>query len=494
MYNSTPLRLVSRNVSEALPELLRELLSQPEVPSRNGTTRELRFPHIVIEQPCERIVTTPGRNALLVAQMAETMWILAGRNDIEWLENYLPRAAEFSDDGITWRGGYGPRIRHFRGVDQLKHVADLLNEDRHTRRAVISIYDAELDSKPGKDVPCNNWLHFLPRDGKLDLHVVARSNDVIWGWSGINAFEWSVLLEVVARMTNFDVGQMHFSVSSFHLYERHYKKAQRIVRDAPPSAARQPMPKFSPSWNGLVYIDAMIDLWFAVEEDVRTDKPGAGTKVDQFPEPLMRSFLKEIEKHWTEKRAAAARARDLLLQNEGGLPGKDSGLAAFRKYVSDLHAAKDAAYGTSWKKRGEQLSILPNICRKADRLENGADTTDETQVDTAIDLFVYAIKYSLWIRDEIAAQATGLGDALTRYDEISEKVTEDVYKWTPEPPLDDEALVELCVATVNNLCLVGLPRETRDRHVAYLVKIAGQLAFQRWTTTGADEYKGADHE
>ena len=143
-----------------------------------------------LTEPQEAILTTPGRNVSLPAQIAETMWVLAGRNDVDWLSRYLPRAAEFADDGKHWRGGYGPRLRVWeamdsRGeyyVDQLAHIVRLLTEDSETRRAVFNIYNPAIDTEPGKDIPCNNWVHFLPRAGFLHAHVAIRSNDLFWGW------------------------------------------------------------------------------------------------------------------------------------------------------------------------------------------------------------------------------------------------------------------------------------------------------------------------
>lgn len=84
----------------------------------------------------------------------------------------------------------------------------------------------------------------------------------------------------------------------------------------------------------------------------------------------------------------------------------------FRQAVRALHRAKDAAYGDAWKKRGEVLSVLANIARKVDRLEyvfKGAPTTrDESLLDTAIDLFVYCLKYQTFLADLNASVANTL--------------------------------------------------------------------------------------
>ncbi|MEU3117224.1 nucleoside triphosphate pyrophosphohydrolase family protein [Micromonospora chalcea] len=77
---------------------------------------------------------------------------------------------------------------------------------------------------------------------------------------------------------------------------------------------------------------------------------------------------------------------------------------AFRTAVANLHRQKDASYGISWKRRGEQISIMANIARKVDRLNITAATTtestaDENVIDTAVDLYVYALKYLTFLAD-----------------------------------------------------------------------------------------------
>jgi NTP pyrophosphatase (non-canonical NTP hydrolase) len=86
----------------------------------------------------------------------------------------------------------------------------------------------------------------------------------------------------------------------------------------------------------------------------------------------------------------------------------------FRAAVINLHRSKDAAYGDSWKRRGEQISILANIARKVDRLTlvaaNGITTADENTVDTAVDLLVYALKYLTYLADQDPAVVPDLPD------------------------------------------------------------------------------------
>lgn len=154
------INISAQNSTYALVNALRLIMEQDNVPSRAGLTKELCGVNIEITNPLERCFILPHRNDNIFAKIAETIWVLAGRNDIGWLSFYLPRAKDFSDDGKTWRAGYGPRLRNFTGVidlsssDQLMNIAKLLKDDPTTRRAVISLWDPGVDCCDSKDIPC----------------------------------------------------------------------------------------------------------------------------------------------------------------------------------------------------------------------------------------------------------------------------------------------------------------------------------------------------
>lgn len=404
-------------INTALPDLFGALLSEgQDVGSRNGRTMELPFTGITLADGTAREILIPGRKHNLAAQIAETMWVLSGRNDVPWLSLYLPRAADYSDDGVTWRGGYGRRIRNWEprvdggwAIDQLEHVVNLLRQSPGTRQAVISIYDPEIDCNPGKDIPCNDFLHFLSRDGRLDLHIFVRSNDAMWGWSGINVFEWSSLLEVVAGMVGLDVGSLHFSVSSFHLYEQHFAKARQIA-DMGTVSQYHDSPRFDPTGlDDMASFHELTHMWFLAEAAIRKQAPLPASErnlwdiIEEFPEPMLQSWLRVLAWWWTGElhylaplagtNLAASAA--MAMQPKVPVPDEFQHQPLIDEIIA-LHNEKDAAYGNSWCKRGEMLGIMANIARKIDRL-GGVETKDETSLDTAMDLFVYLGKYADWI-------------------------------------------------------------------------------------------------
>jgi hypothetical protein len=101
-----------KDINEALPKLANAVTSLGStVGSRAGRTKELTFQGVTLLEPRNREILLPSRKASLPAQIAETMWVLSGRDDVEWLSHYLKRAKDFSDDGEVWRAAYGPRLR-----------------------------------------------------------------------------------------------------------------------------------------------------------------------------------------------------------------------------------------------------------------------------------------------------------------------------------------------------------------------------------------------
>jgi thymidylate synthase len=137
------------------------------------------------------------------------------------------------------------------------------------------LFDPERDFAESRDIPCNNWLHWLIRDGRLHLDVAVRSNDIVWGFSGINTFEWSVAQQMMAYWTDSEVGTAAYFISSLHLYERHFARAERMVARAGGRTLYDfgfAGPRFT---TPLAALDATLARWFAAERRLR-EAGGAG--------------------------------------------------------------------------------------------------------------------------------------------------------------------------------------------------------------------------
>jgi hypothetical protein len=443
------MRTEFRNISFATVDSFDEVLCNGAVVTgRDKDTKELRNRVTTLTRPMERCVFLPGRGNDVFAQIAETLWVLAGRNDLPWLTRYLTRAPEFSNDGgATWHGAYGPRLRNWHSVDQVDRCRQELLKDPTTRRAASVIFDPARDyAEKLADVPCNNWLNWLLRDGRLFLNVGIRSNDALWGFSGINAFEWSVLQEMMAHWIGAQVGHLTFFATSYHLYADKFEQARKVVdrfHGLSPYDFRIASARFATPWEEW---QPALDSWFEAEESIRANPDATIPECRALRDPFLGSALRLVRLRWGAERwtldrlshelsvlpeddfAAAAyeklgRAHTSLKQNitqpkirsffEACESAKHGDGAAFKAAIMALHSRKNTSYGGAWKRRGERVSILPNLARKIDRLEalsiGAAQMDDETLFDTALDLYVYAVKYVLFLLEKAGLSLNELG-------------------------------------------------------------------------------------
>ena len=113
---------------------------------------------------------------------------------------------------------------------QIKRVVEAICENIETRRA-IAIYTrpsihAEWDFNGMHDFICTNAVQYLVRDGKLEVVVQMRSNDVVFGYR--NDLAWQrhaqrrVIEELGSRGVSVDEGRILWNVASLHVYERHF--------------------------------------------------------------------------------------------------------------------------------------------------------------------------------------------------------------------------------------------------------------------------------
>jgi thymidylate synthase len=215
--------IYSRGVSEALYHGIQVIQNTGvEVNTRNG--KALEFPMPVCTEythSWERVLFYPQRDANPYFHFMESLWMLAGRNDVEWISQFNGRINNYSDDGITFHGAYGYRWRKHFGVDQLNIAKNRLVEYPNDRRVVIGMWDPYVDltsTNTGVDYPCNTQVFFWARKGYLNMSVVNRSNDMIWGAYGANAVHMSFLLEYMALMTGNKIGMYYQISNNLHVY------------------------------------------------------------------------------------------------------------------------------------------------------------------------------------------------------------------------------------------------------------------------------------
>ncbi len=224
-----------RNVHRALPLALELMRTQ-------GVRRSSRYGDVFqmvgsvttsYSRPTERVMFWEERDANPFFHFAESyLWMLGGCNDVETVARFAAHVATFSDDGKIFHGAYGHRWRvgmptgvHGTEIqDQIKIICDLLRNDKNDRRCVLQMWDSASDlGRSGKDVPCNTMATLqIGTDGRLDLSVFCRSNDIVWGCYGANAVQFSVMQEYVAACVGVPVGIYEQISVNWHGYEKTY--------------------------------------------------------------------------------------------------------------------------------------------------------------------------------------------------------------------------------------------------------------------------------
>lgn len=196
-----------------------------DVSPRGYLTKELIAVQstIYMEQP---IITSPGRQLGYRFMFAEAAWILSGDDKVETIAPYSKDISNFSDDGVTFFGAYGPKIS-----DQIEYVVKTLVEDPTTRQAVINIW--RENPPKTKDVPCTLSLQFIIRNGYLNCVATMRSSD-IWLGHPYDIFNFSALSTAVAIYLREEgmgvkLGLLHLNAGSKHLYHRNFEAVQKVI-------------------------------------------------------------------------------------------------------------------------------------------------------------------------------------------------------------------------------------------------------------------------
>ena len=148
----------------------------------------------------------------------EWQWYLSGDRNVSKLgELYgkVPgiwkRMADADGDvnsnyGWQWKRNY-----------QLERVINMLKDNPDTRQAAISIYDGKEIAEYSKDTPCTYAVQFTVLDGKLNMSVVMRSNDLWYGFCN-DQYQFSNLQMLVAYETGYKLGTYYHFAHNLHLY------------------------------------------------------------------------------------------------------------------------------------------------------------------------------------------------------------------------------------------------------------------------------------
>jgi thymidylate synthase len=218
---------------------------------RGKPIRELIAASFTLTNPRNRIITSPARNVNYGFAVGELCWYIRGDDDLQTMQYYNKRMSQFSDDGKTINSAYGARM--FNSVykicpsgkfpfhpSQLDLVLEELKVDPDSRRAVMHINQptdlGRAVAAGSKDIPCTMSVQLLIRNRKLHMHVLMRSNDVVWGMP-YDVFSFTCLQEIfLYKLQELgvpvdDLGEYHHTAGSLHVYNTHFGMAKEVSKE-----------------------------------------------------------------------------------------------------------------------------------------------------------------------------------------------------------------------------------------------------------------------
>ena len=226
-----------------------------EQPSRDGATKEILHAAISITDPKQRWVVSRHPPINVAFALAEVVWIMAGRNDLAFLEAWNRRLPQFVGPGPKLHGAYGHRLRHHLGSDQLTRAYEALRLNPDTRQVALQIWDSAVDlplpdgTPANQDIPCNVLSLLKVRDGKLEWLQIIRSNDLFLGVPH-NFVQFTCLQEVMAGWLGIDCGAYHQVSDSLHMYEHDEPKvlASAPAKHIPSNTDSLALPRETSEW------------------------------------------------------------------------------------------------------------------------------------------------------------------------------------------------------------------------------------------------------
>jgi len=183
-----------------------------------GDTKALFNVGFYITDPMDNKIINRERNWKYDYADAEWKWYLSEDNNINKLGDIygkIPQiwknmANEFGEVNSNYGWQWGRN-------DQIDYVVNLLENNKDTRQAAISIYDCKEHNTYTNDTPCTYAVQFTILYGRLDMCVVMRSNDLWYGFCN-DQYCFSKLQEMISIELNIEPGTYYHFAHNMHLY------------------------------------------------------------------------------------------------------------------------------------------------------------------------------------------------------------------------------------------------------------------------------------
>lgn len=252
----------------------------------NRPSKELLNFSFKITKPQDRLLFSKSRPINLSFALANCIWTLAGRDDLDFINYYNPRGTYFSDDNVSLHGAHGKRIINSDNINQLNAAIKRLREDPNSRRVVLNIYQPIDTVSRSRDIPCVIAIQFMQRAERLHSIVYMRSQSAAMVLP-YDVFVFTFLQEAVAIELKLKVGNYFHTSGSFHYYLDEKKTVDSVLKEKPSNFG---VPTHMP--NSVSPFD-MIRKIIGIEDRLRKSS-NPQDELDQIREDYFEPYWKEV--------------------------------------------------------------------------------------------------------------------------------------------------------------------------------------------------------
>lgn len=173
----------------------------------------------------------------------EILWIYSDRsNDVNLLnEKYKVKYWDsWKNEEGNLGTAYGYQInKEFispetkKPTNQIDRLIEQIKENPLNRRLIMTLYDVDDISRMTL-IPCAFLTMWTVTGDYLNMTLIQRSGDFLAAAApgGINAFQYYVLLRMVAQVTGYKPGQFVHFIQNAHIYKRHIPIVEDIIKNS----------------------------------------------------------------------------------------------------------------------------------------------------------------------------------------------------------------------------------------------------------------------
>ncbi len=173
------------------------------------------------------------RKTFFKSSIDEILWIWQKKsNNIHDLNSKIWDQWADENGSIGKAYGYqlGVKHKYKEGeMDQVDRVLFDLKNNPYSRRIMTNIYTFQ-DLHETNLYPCAYSMTFNVSAGKLNGILNQRSNDMVVA-NNWNVVQYSILLIMLAQVSNLEVGELVHVISDAHIYDRHIPALKEMFKN-----------------------------------------------------------------------------------------------------------------------------------------------------------------------------------------------------------------------------------------------------------------------